>query len=218
MTEPNFSAPTGTNEGYYPRFELPSWFDGPEPLRALLGTLWSEKYFELYENDDSTHRTRDAFVAVVDALWDEGGRPGHRRLLWMGYALALAAGHMVRIHRPDESRIEQVLDATRAAIRGDEVDLDPDELFPMQSLGDMTLDEAIDVYRNLVGALRSEHARERILEILETCIEDSAIFPGSDGRRDLFNWWLVQVVPAAWCERLPDRIYTDAWSWPPGKQ
>jgi hypothetical protein len=45
-------------------------------------------------------------------------------------------------------------------------------------------------------------------------LEGYAIFPGSDGRRDLLNWWLTQVVPAAYERRLPDEIYTMRWPWP----
>jgi hypothetical protein len=215
MDSSNFQPPVGTVDGYFPRFELPSWFDGPDELKNLLAMLWGRAFFEIDDHADRTYRLHDAFVAIVEMLWGNGRALGHRRLLWMGYALALAASHTVRRHRPDELRHQRVLDATESVIRGEAIELDPDELFPLVSLGDMTIDEAIDTYRNLAFALEPEQACERLLEMLEECLEDSAVHPGSQGRRDLFNWWLVQVVPAAWCERLPDRIYTGAWPWPP---
>ncbi|KYC44101.1 hypothetical protein WA1_02885 [Scytonema hofmannii PCC 7110] len=54
----------------------------------------------------------------------------------------------------------------------------------------------------------SEQAREALLEILDDCFEGYAIFPGSAGKRDLFNWWVVEVIPAAWSQQLPTFIYT----------
>ncbi|WP_049802503.1 hypothetical protein [Gloeothece verrucosa] len=51
-------------------------------------------------------------------------------------------------------------------------------------------------------------AKEAILEIIDDCLEGYAIFPGSQGRRELFNWWLLEVVPAAWCLKLPQHLYT----------
>lgn len=35
-----------------------------------------------------------------------------------------------------------------------------------------------------------------------------AIFPGSELRRELFNWWLTDVIPATWNLRFPTQIYT----------
>jgi hypothetical protein len=39
-------------------------------------------------------------------------------------------------------------------------------------------------------------------------LEGYAIFPGSQHRRDLFNWWLLDVVPGIWCLKCPKKIYT----------
>ncbi|MFW6358897.1 MAG: hypothetical protein ACOC0N_06755, partial [Chroococcales cyanobacterium] len=47
-----------------------------------------------------------------------------------------------------------------------------------------------------------------LLEILEDCFEGYAIFPGSQGRRDLLNWWLLDVVPAIWSFKSPESLYT----------
>jgi hypothetical protein len=51
-------------------------------------------------------------------------------------------------------------------------------------------------------------AQEAILESLDDCFDGYAIFPGSQHRRDLFNWWLLDVVPATWCLKFPKKIYT----------
>jgi hypothetical protein len=28
------------------------------------------------------------------------------------------------------------------------------------------------------------------------------------GRRNLFDWWLLEVVPAIWCLQFPESFYT----------
>jgi hypothetical protein len=49
---------------------------------------------------------------------------------------------------------------------------------------------------------------ESLLDILENCLEGYAIFPGSHGRRELFDWWLLEVVPASWYLMPPSSIYS----------
>ncbi len=73
---------------------------------------------------------------------------------------------------------------------------------------DQAIDEALDVFRNALRVIDSSQAREAILEILDDCFEGYAVFPGSHGRRDLFNWWLMEAVPATWCLQFPQVVYT----------
>lgn len=82
------------------------------------------------------------------------------------------------------------------------------QLFPRQSEGTQAIDEALDVFRNGVRILDINQARLALLEMLDDCLEGYAVFPGSQGRRDLFNWWLLEVVPATWCLQLPKFVYT----------
>ena len=68
--------------------------------------------------------------------------------------------------------------------------------------------EALDVYKNAVEVLDPNQSLEALLNILDDCLEGYAIFPGSQGRRELFNWWLLEVVPASWRFSVPHFIYT----------
>jgi len=70
------------------------------------------------------------------------------------------------------------------------------------------LDEAVDVFENMLQALESVKTREAILNILDDCFQGYAIFPGSQGRRELFDWWLLDVVPSVFYGRLPKNIHT----------
>ena len=55
--------------------------------------------------------------------------------------------------------------------------------------------EAIDVFYSAVKALDYYRIKEALMEILIDCLEGYAIFPGSEGRRELFDWWLLDVLP-----------------------
>lgn len=57
------------------------------------------------------------------------------------------------------------------------------------------LDEAIDVFHNAIRTLDYYQVKSALMEILEDCLEGYAIFPGSKGRRELFDWWLLDVLP-----------------------
>lgn len=81
-------------------------------------------------------------------------------------------------------------------------------LFPEISFGIQAVDEAFDVFKNLLIALEPSQSQNALLEMLDDCFEGYAIFPGSANRRDLFNWWLLDVVPSVWQLEHPELIYT----------
>jgi hypothetical protein len=68
--------------------------------------------------------------------------------------------------------------------------------------------EALDVYMSAIKTLDYNQSLESLLDILENCLEGYAIFPGSHGRRELFDWWLLEVVPASWYLMPPSSIYS----------
>jgi hypothetical protein len=203
--------------GSYSRFELPAWFSGPPALTTLLAELWHHRYPELYEPDDDrpVGAVETACGAALDALWPPDDPQGHRRWLFLGWALGLAAKPTADGWAPEDERPAAVLAAVERWVGGEDAVLDADQLFPWVVTPPQALSEALDVFRNLAQALDPARARDGLLTVLDDCLEGYAVFPGSDGRRDLFNWWLVEAVPAAWCQRLPDRIYTFHMPWPP---
>ena len=75
------------------------------------------------------------------------------------------------------------------------------------------LHESLDTFPASPRARRRAGPR-RVEDALDDVLEGCAVFPGSPGRRDLFDWSLTQVVPAAYQQRLPDAIYTMKWPWP----
>jgi hypothetical protein len=73
--------------------------------------------------------------------------------------------------------------------------------------GFQALYEALDVYDNAIKTLDEDRSLEALIDILDDCLGGYAIFPSSYGRRDLFKWWLLDVVPASWCLLPPNSVY-----------
>jgi hypothetical protein len=122
----------------------------------------------------------------------------------------------VHAWRPDDERPAIVLSAVEKHLSTNAPEpRDWRALFPQVVSPPQALHEALDVFWNLARMIDSADPVPSLIEIFEDCFEGYAIFGGSQGRRDLFNWFLVEVMPAAWSLRLPDRIYTLHWPWPP---
>lgn len=87
-----------------------------------------------------------------------------------------------------------------------------------RSEGPQALDEALDVFLNILDLISVQsYSRncDALTEILYDCLEGYAIIPGSEGRRDIFNWWLTDVIPSARSFCTPQRIYSLKLEWPP---
>jgi hypothetical protein len=210
---------TMKQQGYYPAFALPAWSAAPPALRQLLQQLWNQRYDELYdEADGPTLPLAQAVGRVLDALGEGDPRVAHARLVHMARALALACEPTVASHAPGERRPAEVLAQVDAALAQGALRPAPElvqSLRPAQAPTSQALHESLDTFRNLARALDAGQARAAVEESLDDVLEGYAVFPGSAGRRDLFNWWLTQVVPAAYDGRMPDAIYTMKWPWPP---
>jgi hypothetical protein len=195
----------------YPNFQISSSFEIPESLRQLLLLAWQNNYEELYEEEaDGTITLEETLSEILDALGEQYDSLCHSRYVCMALILALAVKPTVKAYLPDEKKSEQIFKLVINWSKNKEVLTEEqiNQLFPQKSLGTQAIDEALDVFKNLLQVLDPVTAKESLLEILDDCLEGYAIFPGSQGRRDLFNWWLLEVVPATWCLQAPETIYT----------
>jgi hypothetical protein len=147
---------------------------------------------------------------ILETFKKEDGALWHSRYINMASILAMAVQPTVKAYDHNDKRTEQVFQWIDKYRKTQEIPSSETihNLFPVVSFGSQALDEALDVFKNVLRVLNPFQAKEALLEILEDCLEGYAIFPGSQGRRDLFNWWLLEVVPAAWCSQTPQFIYT----------
>jgi hypothetical protein len=205
--------------GYYPVFQLPNYCLNPGPLLPLLQHLWQFRYEELYEDSHDVRPLGNlphTIHTLVTFLAHHDLPLGHRRLLYLGLTLAHATAPTVCAYTPHDVRPWMIMNALRLWLDHDQAfRLDEPSSFAYRGSAVQALDEARLVFAHLVRAQDSEYAAASLGDMLDLCLEGYAIFPGADGRRDLFNWVLLDAVPAAWSGRLPNFIYTMHWPWPP---
>jgi hypothetical protein len=159
------------------------------------------------------------------------------RYIWMALILAFAVEPTVKYYLPDynisedtinqlsswlkktifklihkETNFNKVLEQIEFIDSSDNLDksLDLDNIFSEDKKipSFQVIYEALDVYKNAVEVLDPNQSLEALLNILDDCLEGYAIFPGSHGRRELFDWWLLEVVPASWTISVPRYMYT----------
>lgn len=204
---------------YYTEFTISSSYNIPEFLHQLIYKIWLDKYEELYEDVEVNknyleHPLEDGCKNILSFFYENN--ESHLNYIFMAIILAEAVKPTVKAYLPDNRKTEQVYEwlskylekkiEFKNIIKGSEIAID--EIFPTISVGCQAIDEALDVFHNVLRVIEPQQAQEALLEILDDCLEGYAIFPGSQGRRDLFNWWLLEVVPAAWCLQLPRKLYT----------
>ncbi len=203
--------------GYYPEFRLPSWFEETSDVRQLLRTLWDRRYKGVDEEEDgpTPWSVQEAYATLINVLWGMGDVVGYQRCIFLGWGLALACAPTIARWAPMDPMPQRVLDAVPPRLRKPVGVLSRNwsPLFPHLQVGTQyqELDEARLAFRAFTQLLDDRNqARPALVEMLGHCMEGMAINEGGDGRRDLWNWVLIEVTPAAWSLRLPDFI----WTWP----
>ncbi len=78
--------------------------------------------------------------------------------------------------------------------------------------------EMSNIFYGLLQTLNTKTAYNAILDILYDAITGDAISGFAAAQRDMFNWWLIEVIPAAYCLKLPSTLYSREWEFPPLSQ
>lgn len=193
----------------------------PDNLKNIFNKIQLEHYDELYEIEaDGTASLQDTLNEVLQSL-DSGNQTlTHLRYLWMTLILTLVVEPTLQYYQPANLlpkytteliyfRLRNLITNEINICGNDNINVligdglikvigEKRQLFTDKEIASFQiLDEALDVFDHAIRVLDYEEASESILEILDDCLEGYAIFPGSYGRRDLFNWWLLDVVPAS---------------------
>lgn len=212
--------------------ELPSIEMLPDSLKVLVNKIKQRHYEELYELEaDGTTSLQDDLNEILQAFRSSDQTLTHLRYVWMTLILLVVVEPTLEYYQPKDFLPKDIifeislwLIANIKKNLNDEVktiEFDDRELLKKDILGNYELSqdtnknlvslqvlyEAQDVFNNAIRVLDYEQSVEAILEILDDCLEGYAIFPGSYGRRELFEWWLLEVVPASWLLQTPKSFY-----------
>ncbi|MCB9762025.1 MAG: hypothetical protein H6739_19535 [Alphaproteobacteria bacterium] len=184
----------------------------PSPaLTAAIDRAANTRFAELHEPDPGPVELGEAVDAILDALAPPDDPASHRRLVAMALAMARICADTVYGYKPDDPRVAAALEAMAAWRAGQPVAVPrAAELFPWENTGAQALNEAQDVFHQLLRTIDPSEAPEAVGELLDDCFEGYAVRVGRDPQRGLFDWWLREVVPAAWRGEEPTRWYETA--------
>jgi hypothetical protein len=203
----------------------------PDSLKGALSKVWQQHYEELYEPEaEGTASLQEALDEILEPFQGGNRTLSHLRYVWMALILASVVEPTVKYYQPNSSipeetinriafwlleTLEEMVDSKMPfsqVAREKEANalVDAFRLFTenKEIASFQVLSEALDVYSSAIKTLDSNQSLEALLDILDDCLEGYAIFPGSYGRRELFDWWLLEVVPASWCLLPPSSIYS----------
>ena len=161
------------------QFSLPQWFEGPEALKVMLQELWETKYEELYE-DDATDEIYEPFRRVLAIISESDRIVSHKRYVYMGLAMALAARPTLRRAYPQDKRPDLVLQKVSAWLSSGQWEGSEwaELLFADYWTGAHTeANEAYDIFRQLLKMINVDDAYRALFNILDAAINDGAISP-----------------------------------------
>lgn len=200
----------------------------PDYLRVKLAEVGRKTYAELYEPITDQETSLQEALEEILALFSDGNQTvGHIRHVWMALILAVVVKPTIEHYQPNNFTLDEtieemalwLLETIKAVISSKTPSVKLSTFkkpyiqpcisgaFSEKLAGFQILYEALDVYVNAIKTLNEDQSLEALIDILDDCLEGYAIFPGSDGRRDLLNWWLLDVVPSVWYLLPPSSMY-----------
>lgn len=201
----------------FENFSLPNWYNAPEEITSFLAQLWNKSYSELYDEDffgkdETTYGELEQDINTLLKLFkDEEYAVFQSRLIYFNWALCLACKPTIDAWLKDKDDVEPfnfVLDNLKSwDIRKH---FHPEFLDYEIKIDDYpgAIGEAVFVYQNLIKIATHKNVIDIVADSIDCCTEGAAIAPGSEDKRAIFNWILIDVFPAAYCLRLPEFIYT----------
>ncbi|MDD1418317.1 hypothetical protein MEO40_03990 [Dolichospermum sp. ST_sed1] len=187
----------------------------PDSLRLVIERIQGYSYGELYEEKDIQGISLEkSLITVFDAIEKEKNSLDISYCyFFMAIVMGIAVQPTIKNYLPRETITGNIFQYLFRDWIYSQHNYQPNFNVSFQDyqnyLGQyQALDEAVDVFENMLQVLKSVKTREAILNILDDCFQGYAIFPGSQGRRELFDWWLLDVVPSVFCGRLPKNIHT----------
>jgi|GEM_PF-1171695 len=200
-----------TFNNFFTEFLLPKDFNGPEKLKETLRGVWDRRYRELYDEGGDCE-VYDACEDVLKAFGMPDNSIGHKRYVYMGWPIALAASFTIKGWYPEDERPGIALEQVRCWFQqGTEVPLNlADTLFSdyYQKGAHTAAGDAYAVLYRFLKTLDQTQAYQNLLWMLDDAFESEALTLQYLERREFFNWWILDVTPSAYYLRLPSYLCT----------
>ncbi len=197
---------------FYPKLKIQQLFYLPIPLVHAMHKAFNRRYADFYL-DNGMDDAEEAINQVLQAFSQPFDLKAHQRLACMGTIMALATRSTFEYYKINDNRVDIVLnkaikwlDTNDPALRqaqgadglAEQIFFDRETVRENESLND-----AYYLYFHLLNSLASDSACDSTTEILYVSLLGDAISAQPEERRNLFNWWLSEVVPLAYLLQLP---------------
>ena len=197
-------------QGKFGTFALPSWFRGPEKLERAIRRAWKASYKDLYQPYGES-KADNAFAELLGTLGDLSNHTVHKRYVLNGLAMALAVQETIFRYRPEDNRPAAVIAHVCSWFHDPGTDSQRIRVLFQPEIAHrgrfVAVDESYNVLYNLLLGLEADRAATAIQDVLYDAVTGDAISPLVEAKRDIFNWWLIEVLPASYHLRLPRLLY-----------
>ena len=185
----------------------------PKPIQPLVTQVFENHYEELYEEDaDGSVSLEETLIELIEALEAKDDRSlTSKRFVCLGFFLALSVTLTIEAYLPENKIASKVFPLVLNYQSNPQNIPEPqqiDLLFPHVSWGYQAVDEAMNVLHNLLLMLTPFPVKGCLLDMLDDCFEGYAIVSGSHYRRELFDWFLLDLYPCAYQQIHPTHLYT----------
>lgn len=180
----------------------------PGTLQALIEQVYDKHYCELYEERPTSKISLTDVLARVIKMLGECSHNPQLSYFCLAIILGLAVQPTVRCHLPDDHVTQFFFQSLFQNLLEQKQPLHFRENYQSIWGHNQALDEALLVLEGALQVGDRLQAPNQLLDMSELCLEGYAIFPGSAERRTLFDWWLLEAIPAACLQVFPSHIYT----------
>lgn len=196
---------------YYPNFKLPIFFTD-SLYSDFLKKYFDRKYDELDDNGED--ELLSAIKEIVDSIAQNYGRAS---LIRMAIFLCRCVQRNIKWYDETDERSQLVISSIEACLDyADDGPIKKPVYSEVGTTGSQARDEAMIVFNKAVECLKEELIVDALVDMVEICITGYAIGPISDSDmpRDLFNWWLCDIVPSSIKSEEPRMLFYLDTEWP----
>lgn len=193
--------------------------DIPEDLNNLIIECQNLRFEELYEEGSSNHElTLKSQMSRILGIFNRevNNDLTHKRYIWMIYILTKSVEPTVIYYAANKQLTKTFFENVKnwfvyerlgeCSFKHCRIE-DPDKI-NYEIFSDACL---VFYISDLVLKLSRKDLIQTgfyfLLDLFEIIFEGKAILPGSQDRRELFNWFLLDVVPATWSLTPPEKLF-----------
>lgn len=203
----------------YSRFELSPSLDLPPQLRDCIEEAWKKKYRDFSTDDWGNSSVEDEFTEILTRFFGPENQDSQERAVYMALAVSAATAATI-IQQAGQEKVTSAAKKTLAYLNGwlskqpkPDLSLKASDLYPEIGIlhEHQWEDDSAQVMFNSLCCAGKEYALRYIEDAVYAALTGDAITSSDEDRRDVFNWWLVDALPSAYCKKVATAVLERKW-------